>query len=415
MTLFNKIIAVSLVCISVNAVTLKDLITNTIENNQNVQSLKLTNQSYNKSYESVKNSYNPNLIVGVNYSQIDGEQRAVQIGKTTVGFAKFSCDLYNGNKNISLKKQKEYEYKNILENTNTIIRETLLQVITLYFQEKTVEENIKVLNEKSIALKAQYERIKTKYNLKMTTIDEVLKFQSEYETNQYNIDELEYNKEELLQTLELLSHTSIDTLQKCQFKEVGTLVYKPSSSIEALQFAIKAQKEGKNIIQSSLRPQIKLEDSYNIYNYDDYNTQILKDLPNKQNQLMLSINFKLFDTSSKQKIEAARLTKLASVKKLEYLKAQEKMKFNLAKKKLHTLKIKIKSLKSSVEMANSVYDMVKIKYENEVVDNITYLDALSKKIYNIALYKQALNDYEIAKANYYFSSGISLKQILSMF
>jgi len=48
----------------------------------------------------------------------------------------------------------------------------------------------------------------------------------------------------------------------------------------------------------------------------------------------------------------------------------------------------------------------------DIVDNIAYLDALSKKIYNLALYKQALNDYEIAKANYYFMSGIEYKKIL---
>jgi len=65
-------------------------------------------------------------------------------------------------------------------------------------------------------------------------------------------------------------------------------------------------------------------------------------------------------------------------------------------------------------MGDSVYDMVKIKYQNGIVDNIAYLDALSKKIYNSALYKQALNDYEIAKANYYFSSGIKYKKILEL-
>jgi len=65
-------------------------------------------------------------------------------------------------------------------------------------------------------------------------------------------------------------------------------------------------------------------------------------------------------------------------------------------------------------MGDSVYDMVKIKYQNGIVDNIAYLDALSKKIYNSALYKQALNDYEIAKVNYYFWSGVEYKKILEL-
>jgi outer membrane protein TolC len=63
-------------------------------------------------------------------------------------------------------------------------------------------------------------------------------------------------------------------------------------------------------------------------------------------------------------------------------------------------------------MGESVYELVKIKYQNGTVDNITYLDALSKKTFNKALYRQALNNYEIAKANYYFSSGIEYKRVL---
>jgi hypothetical protein len=54
----------------------------------------------------------------------------------------------------------------------------------------------------------------------------------------------------------------------------------------------------------------------------------------------------------------------------------------------------------------SVVSAKKPQIKLEDTYNITYLDALSKKIYNLALYKQALNDYEIAKANYYFSSKV---------
>jgi outer membrane protein TolC len=65
-------------------------------------------------------------------------------------------------------------------------------------------------------------------------------------------------------------------------------------------------------------------------------------------------------------------------------------------------------------MANSVYDIILTKYQNSIVDNIAYLDALSKKTTNQALYNQALNNYEIAKANYYFSSGVDYKEVLKM-
>ena len=409
---FNKLLLVGLLVTGSNATNLKELIDSTIQNNQNLQSLKIKDQSYNKTYGSVKNSYNPTFNIGASYLQLDGDVRNVQVGQTSTGYAKLSIDLYNGGKNSALKLQKEYEYKSELKNTTTTIKETILQVVTLYFQTKTVEENLKVLHEKAVALKAQYDRIKTKYDLKMTTIDEVLKFQSEYESNNYLIEELKYQKEELIQNLSFLSNSKVINLDNFKLPEVSNLIYKESSSIDSLKYSIKAQQENKNIVKSSQKPQIKVENSYNFYNYDDYNSNLLTDLPDHQNQLILSINFKLFDTTTSDKVEAAQLVKQATQQKLEYLKVQEQMKFDLAKKRLNTLNLKINSLKSAVKMANSVYDMVKIKYENSVVDNITYLDALSKKIYNTSLYKQALNDYEIAKANYYFDSGIDYKEVL---
>jgi len=91
------------------------------------------------------------------------------------------------------------------------------------------------------------------------------------------------------------------------------------------------------------------------------------------------------------------------------------MSFELSKRKLKTQKRKIASLKSAVEMGNSVYDIVKEKYQNGLVDNITYLDALSKKTYNEALHKQALNEYEIAKAKYYLDSGVDYEEMLEKF
>lgn len=288
-----------------------------------------------------------------------------------------------------------------------------MQVITLFFQTKTVSENIIVLQEKSKALKAQYDRIKQKYDIHMTTVDEVLKLQSEYESNNYMIEEFKYQKYELLKTLELITSSSVTSLDDSTLREITNLKYISSETIKALQMNIKIIDENKNIILSSIKPQIKLENKFSTYDYSNYNKQILSDLPDQQNQLMLSVNFKLFDTSTKDKVEASKLRRLAQTKTLNYLKDQEKIKFDLAKQNLYTQKLKLISLKSTVAMGNSVYDIIKIKYQNGIVDNITYLDALSKKTYNVSLYKQALNDYEIAKANLYFISGMKYKDILS--
>jgi len=414
MKLFSNLLLISSLVVASNASTLKEIVNNTLKNNINLKALDIQNNSLEKSYESVKNSFNPTLNVGVNYLQLDGDTRAVQVGSTTTAFAKFSASLYDGGKNSAIRSQKRHEYESAKANSYTTKRETILQAVTFYFQTKTVEENIVVFQEKSVALKAQYERMKTKYDIKMTTIDEVLKLKSEYESTQYFIKELEYQKEELLQNLTLLTNSSVTSLDNVRLPDVADINYKESSKVDSLKLSLKAQNEGRKVVSSINLPQLKVENSFNLYNYNNYDDKILSDLPEKQNQFMLTLNYNLFDTTSKDKIEALRLAELASAQKLEYTKNQEKILYNLARKKLETLKDKIHSLKSAVEMGNSVYDIVKIKYQNGIVDNITYLDALSKKIYNTALYKQAINDYEIAKANYYFNSGIDYKEILEL-
>ncbi len=412
MILIKQILLLIILTIVVNATTLKEMIQSSLQNNENIKALNIQNKAKQKTFSSVENIYSPTITTGINYLKLDLDVRDVQVGSTLAGFVKADIDLYNGGKNKALKRQKEYEYKSALYSTVTSEKELALQVVTLFFQTKTIIQNIKIFKEKSATLKAQYERIKIKYDLKMVTIDEVLKLQSEYEANQYTIQDLEYQKSYLLENISLLVGESIITLDNSKLPEVDTLEFKESENIEALKIDIKAQKENTKVVSSTKKPQLKIQNSLNLYDYSDYNEQFLKDLPDQQNQFMLSLTYNLFDTTSKDKIEASRLIELASKQKLNYIKKQEKMNYKLAKKKLTTIKLKINSLKSAVEMGDSLYDMVKIKYQNGIVDNITYLDALSKKTYNKALYRQALNDYEIAKANYYFSSGVNYKKIL---
>ncbi len=412
MILFKQILLLITLSIVVNATTLKEMIQSGLQNNENIKALNLQNKAKQKTFFSVENIYNPIVTTGINYSKLNLDIRDVQVGSTLSGFVKVDIDLYNGGKNKALKNQKEYEYKSALFSTAISEKELALQIVTLFFQTKTTIQNIKIFQEKSATLKAQYERIKIKYDIKMVTIDEVLKLQSEYETNEYTIQDLEYQKSDLLENLSLLVGKNIVSLDNSTLPRVDDLEFIDSENIEALKIDIKAQRENTKIVSAINKPQLKLQNSLTIYDYSDYNEQFLKDLPDKQNQIMLNLTYNLFDTTSKDKIEVSKLTELASKQKLNYVKNQEKINFKLAKKKLTTTKLKINSLKSAVEMGDTIYDMVKIKYQNGIVDNITYLDALSKKTYNKALYRQALNDYEIAKANYYFSSGVNYKNVL---
>ena len=412
MKILYKISLLVILPFSLNATSLKEIMQITLKNNLNIKAMDYDVASKKETLKSVSSTMNPTINLGANYSRLDLDTRSSQVGATSTGYLKFGIDLYNGGKNSSIKRQKSFELQSSKFGKETSIKEILLQVVQLFYGIKTVDENIKAYEDKSHALNAEYKREKQKYDLKMVTIDEVLKLQSEYESNRYIIEDLKYQRDDLYQNLSLLVGIHISSIDNSKLPDLKNLKYRPSTYIQSLQSNLKAVNENIKQISTIKKPKIRLEDSINIYHYDDYDKRVLKDLPDSQNQLMLSFNLNLYDTSTSSKKQSAMLAKLVKQEQLNYAKSKDRVLFDLAKKKLSTQKAKINSAKSALKMANSVYDIILTKYQNGIVDNITYLDALSKKTINRALYNQALNNYEIAKANYYFSSGVDYQEVL---
>lgn len=414
-SLYKKLIILAILPFSLNATSLKEIMQATLKNNVFIKAMNYDIASKKETLKSVSNTLNPTINVGANYTKLDLDVRSTQVGATAMGYLKFGIDVYDGGKNSSIKRQKGFELESAKLSTKASKKEILLQVATLFFQIKTVDANLLAYSDKSKALLAQYKREKQKYDLKMITIDEVLKLQSEYESNKYVMDDLRYQRDYLYQNLSLLVGKTITSIDDSKLPDISNLNYQPSSNIKALKVGLRAADESVAQIKALRKPKVKLEDSINVYNYNDYNENLLKDLPDTQNQFMLSFSMNLYDTVSSSKKQAAMLEKMVKKEQLNYALSKEKMAFDLAKKKLLTQQKKIDSAKSALDMAISVYDIILTKYQNGIVDNIAYLDALSKKTINRALYNQALNNYEIAKANYYFDSGMDYETALRKF
>ena len=411
---YKKLILLALLPFSLNATTLKEIMQTTLKNNANIKAMDFDVASKKETLKSVSNTMNPTVNIGANYNRLDLDVRSSQIGTTSMGYLKFGVDLYDGGKNSSIKRQKSFELESIKLSTKASKKEILLQVATLFFQIKTINANLLAYQDKSKALYAEFLREKQKYDLKMITKDEVLKLQSEYESNKYIIEDLKYQRDYLYQNISLLAGAKITSIDNSKLPDMLNLKYQSSSNIKALRGGLKAANENITQTEAIKKPKVRFEDSLNVYHYNDYNEGLLKDLPDSQNQLMLSFSLNLYDTSSSSKRQSAMLAKMVKKEQLNYAISKEKMIFDLAVKKLGTQKAKINSAKSALDMAISVYDIILTKYQNGIVDNIAYLDALSKKTINRALYNQALNNYEIAKANYYFSSGVDYEEVLKI-
>jgi len=393
------------------AMTLKELVKKGLVYNQNFKSTNYIIQSKVEKFKSVSNIYKPEIKIGLSYNRLDFDKRVVQIGETTTSFIKFKFNVYDGGRNRGLKEKYRYaieaeKYKFLNDKKNFVF-----SIITLYFNLKSIEESLKIYKSKNRVLQLQYEREESKYRMQLSSIDKVLKFKTELELNSYKIQELKYQKLELLQQIKILTGVSLKKLETDKIKTISKVNYQEGSNIKMLETFYKMASSDIKIANSLKKVQILVEDSFNFYNYNDYNNRVLTDLPSQQNQFSISIVYNLFDTSSKGEIEEKKLLKLSKKNQLIFNKNSAKIEFELARERLKIQQQKIKSLKTAVKMANNLYEIVKEKYKQGLVDNITYLDALSTKVYNLSLYRQALNDLEIAKADFYLKAGVDYKNL----
>lgn len=130
-------------------------------------------------------------------------------------------------------------------------------------------------------------------------------------------------------------------------------------------------------------------------------------------ELMLSINLRLFDgeTISKSK-QTILINAKALNTQIKYAKQEQKMLYKLSKSRITTNQLKIKSASSALKSAVSAYKTIEEKYKAGIVDNITYLDALSVKTNSLSLYEKSLNDLEVAYAIYYYYVGKNIQNYI---
>jgi len=136
-------------------------------------------------------------------------------------------------------------------------------------------------------------------------------------------------------------------------------------------------------------------------------------LLDKQNEIMATLNLRLFDFGTiREKKEAIKLKADALNEKIIYKLKEQQMQLEIAKERIVTTKLNIKSSKSALKSATSALKTITKKYNAGVVDNVVYLDALSSQTKAKSTYEKSLNDLEIAYAIYYYYNNENLEKFI---
>ena len=390
---------------------LRELLDFATANNNIVVAKSLREESKLKDIESSQSAYYPTIDVGGNAQSLK-DRTPNQAGDTYNGYAKVGVDLYDGGKKSNTIEQNKALLESSKYDTSSYRKSLQLLIVQDFFAIKSSEASLKALEEKHTQLSADLDRIKKFYDVGSATTDEIDKLQAALSNNSYQIDATKFQILSLKRLLGVkigkkiatLEDSNIDAPQNVQ-KELSDDIKALSANASSLTYTAKA-------LHSAYMPQIRLEDTYNLYDYGRTDFAHPQGLDN-QNKLMLTISMRLFDngTVSKQK-ESLFIQQKALESEIKQNTEIQDINADLALSKIDTTKAQIQSAKSSLDSALSAYEVIAKKYELGAVDNIAYLDALSVKTNAKAQYEEALNNLQIAYASYYYYANKNIKEFI---
>lgn len=406
----KKIVVSTLLASSLLANNLDFLVQNAIENRL-VEASKNSLEASKLEYESVKNSYKPNLFLNSRYSNVDNESFSVAKNSLTSSLS-LNYSLYDGGKKQNSFDALKSNIKNKDLNLKDLKNQISLNVISLYFNFLSLNEAKKAKIQEVKQLKSQYKKLEKFYETGTIAIDELEKILSRLENANVSIQEIELDKQTILHNLEYIVGEKVDILSGGNIKNLSDKNSKLRADIKALEYQIKSAKSNAKIVKSSNYPQLSFNNTFT-HKENDFDNKLYDSKVDNQNVLSLNLSWKLYDFKAVDKsYESAMKKYLALKSQYEYEKNRMDVDLRLAYKSYNIAKLKIKSAQASLKSANATFRAIKDKYENNLVDNVAFLEALSEKSNALSILKRSQNDLQIKRANIIYHSGYDLKDFI---
>lgn len=374
--------------------------------NKLIESSKYTLEAAKDKSSSVQTSYMPSLSIGANQS-FNKEETMTSPDKSATGYAKLSFTLYDGGKRGALIEQQEALVKNASYTLQSVQNDVVLKVVYYYYSYLTALSSKESIEQKLGQLNAERYRLEKFLSVGSATGDEIQKIISSIEQAKIQLLQTEVLINNIFNTLEYLTGQSVS------IQSGSTLVLKANS--EAIRYDILALEEMTHNAKSQATiakapglPTIALEDTYSRFD-NDYKK--LNDSGfDRQNTLMLTAQWKIFDFgSTNASYESAHKEYLSKTSQLAYEKSKAKASLKSAQNSYDIALRKIEASKERVKAADMTYDLVQKKFQNGIVNNVAYLDALSDKYNAKSELETSINDVEYQKAVVLYEMGKEIK------
>jgi len=392
---------------------LKELVDISLKNRV-VEAASLSVKAKEKAYESTKSGYLPDVNVGGEYFNTYNETPGAA-QNTLRGTANLNYTIYDGGKRGSVYEQLLYNVDAGKENLEAVKNTISLDVTRLYYEYLSYIAYKDATNEQIKQLEAELKRLQMYFETGSVTRDEVDKIDSSVKIEKVVLNEIELGIQRVLFTLEYYTTKEVTDIEKGSSVSLNmneSVEMRPD--IKALEYEAKALMSDAQSTKSANYPSVYFDNTYTYseYYFDDKSKQSAF-LVNEQNVASLNVEWNLFDFGSiTEAYESKQYDYLSKKALLEHQINKADVDYRLAKKELEIIKLKIAATKATLDAASATFALIKLKYQNGAIDNVSYLQALSEKYGAQRVYEQAKNDLEIKKAEVLYYSGHTIEEYI---
>lgn len=381
---------------------------NLAEQNKQVEASRYSLEASKEKEFATKSEYMPNLTLGANQT-FNQEKNIFTPEKSTTGSATLSFTVYDGGKREASFEQQQALVKSATFALASVQNNISLDVIYYYYNYLSTLANKESTLKKLEQLEAERNRLEKFLSVGSITADELQKIVSSIEQTKVDLLTLDNTLNNISNTLEYL------TGQEVSVEKGSTIVYKENTNNEenkrldilALEESVQSNKSEIQMAKAPNLPTIALQ---NTYSKHDFDYPVATESLEEQNSIQLLMEWKIFDFgSTSANAQAAYLNYLSKNSELAYAKHKAKASFKNAQNSYKTSIAKIEAAKAKLQASEMTYELIKKKFQQGIVNNVSYLDALSDRFNSNSQLQTALNEVEYQKAVLLYEIGENIK------
>lgn len=385
------------------------------QNSSRMEAKERAIQSARLQEEALFAGYLPKASLGYDHQRLS-KASAYTPTRVNRGYGEVSVVIFDGLAREERLEQFERLKQARIHEANFERENLALEIIEKYFSYHYTQSLLQSALQKDRELSESLRRSKILYDSELIPLDEPSALEAALEQNRYEIEAYRLHLFRYQQQLELLSGSPLESLQ------ANSRLKEPTGGESGiLREDLRAREEEVNALEHQAKthtywPTLSAKNSYSHYDFNSYLGEGTPSAqPERQNEFLLSAKMDIFDFGAIAKErESVRMQKLKAQSELNYAKESLQKEQKIALFTLQVLKQQLKAAQLSLKASSTALEIQRQKFSAQLLSHTDYLAALSQEFEAKAKLQTALNEYEIAKARFYFALGAPLFEQITL-